>query len=94
MTTVCNEPDCGLDAVRRGKCVLHVRVYEAKRPRTSATNGWEWGRRRARRLRAHPICERCGLRPSTIGHHLGDVTDDDSVAAVCEQCHRELHNGA
>jgi hypothetical protein len=92
VTRICVVDGCPDDAVRRSRCVRHAREQEAARPRTSARNGWEWGRRRARRLRAHPVCERCGLRPSMIGHHLGDVADDDNVAAVCEQCHRELHH--
>jgi hypothetical protein len=27
-----------------------------------------------------------------IGHHVGDVADDDAVIAVCRECHRELHH--
>jgi hypothetical protein len=90
MTAVCIVPGCPRDAVRRSRCALHAREQEAAR-RTSARNGWAWGRRRARQLQAHPVCEHCGVRPSTIAHHFGDVTDDDSVAAVCENCHRDLH---
>jgi 5-methylcytosine-specific restriction enzyme A len=57
--------------------------------------GSRWRRLRDERRRVHPICEDCGLAPSTEVHHLdhalpGDATfyDWSNLRALCGSCHR------
>ncbi len=59
-----------------------------------------WQRFRRMLIGKFPVCERCGQRVSTEGHHLISVRharwlafDIENVRALCHQCHVDAHNG-
>jgi len=93
--TICLEPGCGRDAVRRSRCPEHARAYQLQQGRPSDRNGWAWMRERERVLAEHPTCQRCHMRPSEVVHHVlavrhGGHDDRPNLLAVCGPCHREL----
>jgi len=53
----------------------------------------EWRKLTAERRKAYPICERCGVNPSTSTDHivpvsLGGTNDWSNLAALCDWCHK------
>ncbi len=50
------------------------------------------------RIRDGEICQICGSRDHTEGHHLVDYqydgkADVDNIITLCKSCHEKVHNG-
>lgn len=97
---ICAVPGCSV-LIRDGSyCPEHQaqrrREHDARRGTPSQRGyGAHWRMIRARFLRKHPRCERCGGR-ATIAHHIVRVRDggrhtDDNLQALCASCHSKLH---
>ncbi len=57
----------------------------------------DWPEKSKRFLEAHPICQKCGIAPSTETHHkiprrLGGTDDEKNLLAACSKCHHVLDN--
>jgi 5-methylcytosine-specific restriction endonuclease McrA len=73
---------CGKDAGYESRCRKHKKKrtwYDAK-----------WVELSRERRRQFPICEICGVRPSTEVDHIVPRSLAGGVRAVCKPCHR-LH---
>ncbi len=97
----CSYPGCpALVSGRGGRyCNEHLRIVRAQqdaRRGTAAERGYDaaWRAVRARFLREHPVCARCG-RPATTVHHMrrkraGGSDDEDNLVALCASCHNAI----
>ena len=65
----------------------NVGTAESRGYRSSA-----WPRIRARFLRAHPDCARCGQPAQSVDHIVskarGGTDDEENLQALCDRCHR------
>jgi len=55
----------------------------------------DWSRKSVQFLKAHPICQKCGIVSSTVTHHkiprrLSGTDDEGNLMAVCSKCHKKL----
>jgi 5-methylcytosine-specific restriction protein A len=93
----CAQPGCP-NLVESGRCADHdrKRQYYRDHPRGSSTAqgyGQRWRRARARFLRAHPLCVRCGAVATVVDHkvpHRGNPTlfwDEANWQSMCKPCH-------
>lgn len=87
-----------------GPCVEHqrvlpvrvpVRLYDDRRGSSTARGyGYAWQQRRKAFIAAHPICVRCGLRPTTDVDHIvpkarGGSDADNNLQGLCGFCHKQ-----
>jgi hypothetical protein len=85
----------------RGRCPVCRRAADRQKDELSRRQGYRtaaWKRTAQAVVRRHPVCQRCGKRPSAIAHHLRGLrpvdpggTDERYLRAVCASCHQLLH---
>jgi hypothetical protein len=96
----CAEPGCTVVLDAPGRCDEHGRTNWDRWRRSdeglfrSRGYGSHWRRVRDRRLWDFPVCEYCGLAPSTEAHHVGHELpgepgfyDYQRIRACCHRCH-------
>jgi 5-methylcytosine-specific restriction protein A len=92
MLRPCSVPTCPGVALRRGRCVLHARVYEQARG-THSQRGYPyaWGKIRAAFLAMNPSCVVCGAHATEADHLTpkaqGGTDHPENLRAVCRSCH-------
>lgn len=97
--SVCVEPGCTEYALPgKTRCKYHYKERKKGRIKVATyTSKRLWRSGREVYLRAHPICEMCGVKESYVIHHIvpvedgGDVWDLDNWQALCRECHERVH---
>ena len=102
----CRKPGCNtLTTDRSGYCDEHRSYGEQRRrdffkklneQRQSASRrgyGAEWRKLREAKLKANPLCEKCGAPASVVHHKDHNQFNDfwDNLESVCRACHEEHH---
>ena len=72
---------CGQNAGPDGRCFAHRK----KKP----WYGKDWPAVSRARRRAHPLCEICGVNPSTQVDHIIPRSRAGGIRAVCAPCHQQ-----
>lgn len=97
----CSQPGCPNFALpNESYCEVHKkeREHQYNRDRGSATaQGYDsrWQRLRLMFLAEHPVCQKCGRKPSIDVHHIrakkdGGTDEDANLLALCHECHSEI----
>jgi 5-methylcytosine-specific restriction protein A len=94
----CLRPGCG-ELVETGYCEAHAPDRRGLQlDATTRGYGHRWQLLARRYRQAHPVCERCGLRPSVLVHHVDGLGplgpagfDVGNLEAVCRYCHTHAH---
>ena len=104
--TICRKAGCSNTTTQRnGYCTEHQdyakeqeRLWREKRNenRESASRrgyGAEWRKLREAKLKANPLCERCGAPASVVHHKDHNQYNDfwDNLESVCRSCHEQHH---
>ena len=102
----CRKAGCNvLTTDRSGYCDEHRSYGEQRRKdyfkkldeqRQSASRrgyGVDWRKLREAKLRANPLCEKCGAPASVVHHKDHNQYNDfwDNLESVCRACHEEHH---
>ena len=72
-----------------------LRMYDDRRgSSTQRGYGYAWQQRRKAFIAAHPVCVRCGLRPTTdVDHKVprsrGGSDADSNLQGLCGFCHKQ-----
>jgi len=91
MAKVCSYKGCPDIAVAGGRCQKHQRVpWEGRR----GFEGYQGDYLKARRqtLKEEPVCQICGINPSTTTDHIvpkgqGGSNDRANLRGLCARCH-------
>ena len=75
---------------------LHRVKYTRREYREEYLRSDEWREKRRLFIEKHPVCEKCGNRPTGDVHHLEyrnivDVTDE-CMMGTCRECHEFIHD--
>ena len=74
---------CGVLS-RGSRCETHATTRWGQH---SGTLGWDWTKTRNAYLKAHPYCEVCGLKATTVDHikarAFGGTHEDSNLRSLC-----------
>lgn len=83
----CDAPGCPL----MQPCPVHARMKLRRISSARRGYGYAWQKRRARWLRAHPLCAVCGQVATDVDHvvalRMGGMDDESNYQSLCHRHH-------